>query len=234
MSLPGMSSRQLPSWRDVLVVVAHPDDESFGLGAVIDTFVRGGSRVRVLCLTRGEASTLGGELADLGATRARELAEAGAALGVAETRLLGWPDGGLAAVPVGDLAVAVADELAARHTDGVLAFDPSGVTGHPDHAAATAAAVHAAEAAHRPVLGWTLPVEVAAAVNAQFGSGLVGHADADVDLDLAVDRTSQRSAVLAHATQAVPGSILWRRLELLGDREVLRWLRPNRSGPAMR
>lgn len=234
MSLPGMSRRQLPSWRDVLVVVAHPDDESFGLGAVIDTFVRGGSRVRVLCLTRGEASTLGGELADLGATRARELAEAGAALGVAETRLLGWPDGGLAAVPVGDLAAAVADELAARHTDGVLAFDPSGVTGHPDHAAATAAAVHAAEAADRPVLGWTLPVEVAAAVNAQFGSGLVGHADADVDLDLAVDRTSQRSAVLAHATQAVPGSILWRRLELLGDREVLRWLRPNRSGPAMR
>ncbi|HQA14240.1 MAG TPA: PIG-L family deacetylase, partial [Ornithinibacter sp.] len=40
----------------MLVVVAHPDDESFALGALIDRSVRLGAEVSVLCLTRGEAS----------------------------------------------------------------------------------------------------------------------------------------------------------------------------------
>ena len=59
----------LPAWRSVLVVVAHPDDESFGLGAVIDTLVSHGASVTVLCLTHGEASTLHGSTADLATLR---------------------------------------------------------------------------------------------------------------------------------------------------------------------
>lgn len=45
----------------VLAVVAHPDDESFDLGAILDTVVAAGGRASVLCFTRGEASTLGAE-----------------------------------------------------------------------------------------------------------------------------------------------------------------------------
>ena len=48
-----------PHAENVLVVIAHPDDESFGLGAIIDAFIGQGSVAKVLCLTRGEASTLG-------------------------------------------------------------------------------------------------------------------------------------------------------------------------------
>ena len=48
----------LPAWESVLAVVAHPDDESFGLGAIIDRMTSGGAAVHVLCYTRGEASTL--------------------------------------------------------------------------------------------------------------------------------------------------------------------------------
>jgi len=33
----------LPRVERLLAVVAHPDDESFGLGAVLDRFVRGGT-----------------------------------------------------------------------------------------------------------------------------------------------------------------------------------------------
>jgi LmbE family N-acetylglucosaminyl deacetylase len=43
------------------VVVAHPGDESFGFGAVIDRLATDGVGVRVLCLTHGEASTLGAD-----------------------------------------------------------------------------------------------------------------------------------------------------------------------------
>jgi LmbE family N-acetylglucosaminyl deacetylase len=56
----------------VLAVVAHPDDESFGLGAVLTAIAATGSQVRVLCLTRGEASTLRGGN-DLGELRRTEL-----------------------------------------------------------------------------------------------------------------------------------------------------------------
>jgi LmbE family N-acetylglucosaminyl deacetylase len=52
------STGVLPVWTSVLAVVAHPDDESFGLGAILDAFTRAGARGEVLCLTHGEASTL--------------------------------------------------------------------------------------------------------------------------------------------------------------------------------
>ena len=55
-----------------LVVIAHPDDEGFGLGALVDHLVADGTEVRVLCLAHGEASTLGATSA-LGAVREAEL-----------------------------------------------------------------------------------------------------------------------------------------------------------------
>ena len=80
------------------------------------------------------------------------------------------------------------------------------------------------------VLARTLPVEVTAVLNGEFGAGFVGREPDAIDVVLPVDRTRQRSAVTAHPSQAVPGSVLWRRLDLLGDREHLRWLR-RRPGP---
>ncbi len=80
----------LPAWRSVLVVVAHPDDETFGLGAVIDAMTSAGSAVHVLCLTRGEASTLNERDADLPAARAEELWQASAELGVAGPAAVLW------------------------------------------------------------------------------------------------------------------------------------------------
>jgi hypothetical protein len=38
------------------------------------------------------------------------------------------------------------------------------------------------------------------------------------------DRSPQLDAISRHSSQAVPGSVLWRWLELLGDVEHLRWL----------
>lgn len=214
----------LPHWSSVLAVVAHPDDESFGLGAVLDAFVRAGSEVRVLCLTQGEASTLHGVDGDLAVLRSAELQEAAQALGVTSALLLGHPDGALGADP----AVVLEDVLgvvAEVAPDGLVVFDPSGITGHPDHIAATRAAVEAAEQRNLPVLAWTLPAAVADTLVAETGAGFVGHDGAAVDLVVPVDRTRQRIASLAHASQAIPTSVLWRRLELLGDLEHLRWLR---------
>ena len=63
----------LPAWTSLLAVVAHPDDESFGLGALLDAFTRVRAGVEVLCLTHGEASTLHGAPGDLASVRGAEL-----------------------------------------------------------------------------------------------------------------------------------------------------------------
>lgn len=212
----------LPDWRRLLVVVAHPDDESFALGALIDHFVLDGADVAVLCLTRGEASTLGADAGDLATARAGELAAAGAVLGVARTTALSHPDGALAAVSPALLAADLDREVERVRPDGILVFDPvSGVTGHTDHAAASLAAIDAAARWNLPVLGWALPCEVADALNAQYGAAFAGHPVHDL-VEVRVERTRQLLAITCHASQAVPGSVLWRRLELLGDREYLR------------
>lgn len=215
------TTRALPTWSSVLAVVAHPDDESFGLGAVLDAFTRAGATVSVLCLTHGEASSVHGVAGDLATLRESELREAARTLGVETAILRERSDGGLEA-QVGELVADVLEVAAEARPDGLLVFDTSGVTGHPDHAAATAAALRAAVKLDLPVLGWTVPEDVAATLNDEFETAFVG---AEADLVVAVDRERQRLASLAHASQAVPTSVLWRRLELLGDVEHLRWLR---------
>jgi LmbE family N-acetylglucosaminyl deacetylase len=214
----------LPGWNRPLAVVAHPDDESFGLGAVLARFVEGGAAPSVLCFTHGEASTLHGVSGDLREIRTQELAEAARLLGLAGVHLLDEADGHLQDVAEQRLTEAVLDVV--RHTgaDGLIAFDLTGVTGHHDHIAATAAAVQAGHAAGLPVLGWTLPAVVVDALNEEFAAAFAGHREDQVDLVLEVHRETQLAAVRAHPSQAVPGSVLWRRLELLGNREHLRWL----------
>ncbi|MBK8469655.1 MAG: PIG-L deacetylase family protein [Candidatus Phosphoribacter sp.] len=226
-----MSVDVLPAWRRVLVVVAHPDDESFGLGAVIDSFVRGGAQVRVHCLTQGEASSLGAEDGDLASVRADELARAAAELGVTQTTLSNWPDGRLAAVEVELLEGELGDLVDRWSPDGVLVFDASGITGHPDHVAASASALRVAATRGLPALAWTLSEDVATELAAAYGVGFSGHALHECDVFLTVDRTRQRRAIAAHASQAVPSSVLWRRLELQGDTELLRLIDPTPGPP---
>jgi LmbE family N-acetylglucosaminyl deacetylase len=219
----------LPAWRRPLAVVAHPDDESFGLGAVLARFVEQGAAPSVLCFTHGEASTLHGVEGDLRRIRAAELASAAQLLGLTGVELLDQPDGGLDDLDSGTLYHAIEHAIHQYGADGLLTFDTTGVTGHPDHIAAAHAAISVGKAQGLPVLGWTLPEAVAQTLTAESGAPFAGRTPGDLDLALQVSRETQLQAVQAHPSQAVPGSILWRRLELLGDREYLTWLVPPHS-----
>jgi len=94
----------LPPATGVLAVCAHPDDESFGLGAVLAALTDAGVPVAVLCFTHGEASTLHATPGELAAVRVDELSQAAAHLGVGRAELLAYPDGRLADQPLGELA----------------------------------------------------------------------------------------------------------------------------------
>lgn len=221
----------LPPWRSVLVVVAHPDDESFGLGAVLTAFVEAGATVAVLCFTHGEASTLHGAEGDLDVIRAAELAGAARVLGAAPVRLLDFPDGALSEVRLDELTGPVVAMAAQVRAEGLLVFDADGVTGHPDHVRATAAAVAAAQHLGLDALGWTLPASVATALAEEYGAGFTGHGSGEIDVVVEADRTRQLEAVACHTSQAIPSSVLWRRLELLGNREHLRFLQQPHPHP---
>jgi LmbE family N-acetylglucosaminyl deacetylase len=208
----------------VLTVCAHPDDESFGLGAVISTLVDSGAEVSVLCLTRGEASTLGVGGGDLADVRPMELEAAAAALGVRSVRLMSHPDGALADVTLDVLVADVAAAADAADADLLLVFDEGGITGHPDHERATAAAVEYAARRGLPVLAWTIAAPVATVLNETFGAGFVGRDAAVVDLSVPVDRTRQWVAIRCHASQSNDNPVLRRRMELQDDVESLRWL----------
>lgn len=214
------------AWGSLVAVCAHPDDESFGLGAVICALAGHGVATTVLSLTHGEASTLGGGPGDLGATRAREIAEAAEALGARSVELLDYPDGGLDAVPLAELSDLVADLARRSDADGLLVFDEGGITGHPDHRRATRAAVDAGGRLGIPVMAWVIPDAVATRLNEEFGTAFTGRPGEEADLVIEVDRAVQRRAIACHASQATENPVLWRRLELLGDREWLRWLLP--------
>ncbi|WP_354057439.1 PIG-L deacetylase family protein [Dietzia sp. 2505] len=215
----------LPQWGSVLAVVAHPDDESFGLGAVLSTFADGGAGVDVLCLTRGEASTLHGVEGDLSQIREHELRAAADALGARRVTLRDLPDGGLTDLEPSVLDDEVERALARTRPDGLVVFDSTGITGHPDHVAATAAAVRAGDRHGLPVVAWTLPEKICRRLAGEGYAGFLGRPGGEIDLSLTVDRTAQLAAVECHPSQAVPSSVLWRRLELQGDDENLRWLR---------
>ena len=225
----GRLGRLLPTWPAALAVIAHPDDESFGLGAVIGQLAAAGTAVHILCYSHGEASTLNETRADLRRARDDELRRAAAELGAASVTLLDYPDGGLASVSQGELATHAAAAAARHGAAGLLAFDDTGITRHRDHQAATGAAVLAGREAGLPVLAWALPEAVAARLTAETGQDFAGEPTGRMDLCVRVSRNRQRRAALLHASQISPGAVLWRRLQLQGDCEYLRWLVPPRN-----
>jgi N-acetylglucosamine malate deacetylase 2 len=226
-------SAGLPSIAGVLAVVAHPDDESFGLGAVLAAMVAAGARASLLCFTHGEASTLRGVPGDLAAIRSGELRAAGSALGLSRVELHNYPDGRLGSVPLDTLAGHVTRLVRSERPSHLLAFDPDGVTGHPDHRRATEAAIAVARACRLPALAWTVPAEVAERLNAELGTSFSGRDPAALDIAVTVSRDRQWRAIAHHRSQALDNPVLLRRLDLLGGREYLRMIHlPDREDVA--
>src|SRR5215217_2661541 len=173
--------RVTPS-RRMLLVHAHPDDETINNGATMARHVAEGAAVTLLTCTLGEEgevlvpalAQLAADQADqLGGYRISELAAAMAALGVTDWRFLGgaghYRDCGMMDTPANDkprafwradLAEAVAHAVAVVREvrpQVVVTYDEVGGYGHPDHIQAHRVAMGAVEAAadpaYRPDLG---------------------------------------------------------------------------------
>jgi LmbE family N-acetylglucosaminyl deacetylase len=224
MEFYGVAENHLPPTASVLAVCAHPDDESFGLGAALSSWAEQGTRTSVLCFTHGEASTLGTADGNLHRLREKELAVAADELGVATVRLLEHPDGRLIEEPIDQLSSELRRVVELVGASLLLVFDEGGITGHTDHVRATEVATAVASDVGIPVLAWTLSEAVANQLNDQFETSFVGRRSEDIDMVVEVDRVRQHRAIRCHASQSNENPVLWRRLELQGNQEAFRWL----------
>lgn len=127
----------------VLVVAAHPDDESIGCGGTIRRHVRDGDSVEAIFLTSGEAGGHG--IDHPGQTREAEALEAAQILGISDLQFWREPDGRLRA------RRALVQRLAEAftHSRPRIVYAPHRHDDHPDHRAA-ARVVRLAAAASRP------------------------------------------------------------------------------------
>lgn len=142
----------------LLVVAAHPDDETLGAGGLLAMAEAAGTKITVLVATDGDAShphSRTHTACDLAAVRRREVYAALAAVAPsAEVLLLGLPDGGLGS-HLEELSAAVLEHAA--HCTHVVT--PWIDDRHPDHeacarAGAAAARRHAAQHWQYPVWAW--------------------------------------------------------------------------------
>jgi N-acetyl-1-D-myo-inositol-2-amino-2-deoxy-alpha-D-glucopyranoside deacetylase len=142
----------------LLLVHAHPDDESLWTGGTIARYAEAGVQVTLVTCTLGEegeiipeslAQLVAAEADQLGGYRVGELRAACAALGVSDHRYLGgmgrWRDSGMLGVAAnhhprafatGDITEqteALAAILADVRPQVVITYGPDGGYGHPDH-----------------------------------------------------------------------------------------------------
>jgi N-acetyl-1-D-myo-inositol-2-amino-2-deoxy-alpha-D-glucopyranoside deacetylase len=144
--------------RRLLLVHAHPDDESIGTGATMAKYVAEGAGVTLITCTLGElGEIIPPDLAHLAADRENrlgehrigELAAACAALGVSDHRFLGapgrWHDSGMMGEPSNDAdgafwqadldeaARALIQVIEEVRPQVLVSYDANGFYGHPDH-----------------------------------------------------------------------------------------------------
>jgi len=136
---PRPSSGPAPT---LLGVWAHPDDETYLSAGLMGRWSDAGASVSNVTATLGELGfpdTDRRTLAQRRVTRAAELQDALAVVGVSELRVLGLPDGGCAEAPRADLVAAIAAVIEEVRPSLIVTFGPDGITGHADHVAVGAA-----------------------------------------------------------------------------------------------
>jgi N-acetyl-1-D-myo-inositol-2-amino-2-deoxy-alpha-D-glucopyranoside deacetylase len=219
------------SARRLLLVHAHPDDESIGTGATIAKYAAEGAQITLVTCTRGElGEVIPPELAGLatggdrlGEYRMTELAAACAVLGIGDQRFLGgpgrWRDSGMMGLPANDspdcfwqadLATAAA-ELATVilevRPQVLVTYDENGFYGHPDHIqahrVAGAAIPLAASTGHRVAKFYATAMPRSVAQAKDLPPYWVPDDQVTTEIDGTAYLPAKAAAMRAHATQIV-------------------------------
>ncbi len=135
--------------RTLLIVLAHPDDESFGMGGTLAHYAQQGVAVHLICATRGEVGTVDPShmlgFSSISELRESELRCAAGILGLAGVYFLDYRDSGMPNTednkhpnafinqPLDVVSGQVANFIRKLKAQVVVTFDPIGGYKHPDH-----------------------------------------------------------------------------------------------------
>lgn len=223
----------------LLVVFAHPDDESFGPAVTLAKYVAQGVRVSLICATRGEA----GEISDpqlatpetLGQVREEELRSACRVIGIRGLSFLGYRDGQMKSYDPQEVEGKVVRAIREVRPQVVLTFGPDGISGHLDHItigkATTDAFFSAGDEKRFPehIAEGLSPHEAqklyyVAVPRSRFRAmslDLPGTCDDRITtvIDAAPFLEVKRRAIACHKTQLPPGSLFAQ----MSDEEMRKW-----------
>ena len=220
--------------KKLLAIFAHPDDESFCAGGALAMLAAAGTRVYLLCLTRGEAGSVDAALleaagaASVSELRTSELERACQVLGLEPPLWLAFHDSGfhrpsafpqrlVDADPI-SLSTLIANVIGTLEPDALMTFDPHGFYGHPDHIATHRAALQAwfiSGHLPRPPERLYYPLPSLALIERFRSAGFgdlepqryaVSTSDIAVRVDASPVLERKRAAILAHSSQSSAGS----------------------------
>lgn len=141
----------------LMCILAHPDDESLGMGGVLAKYASEGIETYLVTATRGERGRVGDKKESLsldavGKIREAELLAAAKVLGIREVSFLDYIDGDLDQADPNEVVAKIVAHMRRVRPHVVITFGPEGGYGHPDHIAisqlTTAAIVCAADASY--------------------------------------------------------------------------------------
>lgn len=209
-----------------LVVVAHPDDESFGCGSILAHAVATGGSTAVLCATRGEAGESRIPTDDLATVREAELRAAARVLRVGTVVVLDHADSGMDGPPPDRALVTVdADVLASEIRAVIEDLRPDVVVtlaaddGHRDHVAIRDATLVAVDTSRHTVgatflsclarssmVRWADRMRTTGGGDAYLEMAELGTPDEDIThvVDVASHLDRRWEAIRAHTSQASP------------------------------
>jgi LmbE family N-acetylglucosaminyl deacetylase len=148
----------------LMCILAHPDDESLGVGGTLARYAQEGIETYLITATRGERGRFGDaglrpSLQVVGEVREAELRAAGKKLGIREIHFLDYIDGDLDRVIPAEAQGKIVPLIRRIKPHVVVTFGPDGAYGHPDHIAisqlACSAVLLAADAGYADISGGT-------------------------------------------------------------------------------
>jgi len=125
----------------LMAVLAHPDDESLGVGGTLAKYASKGIDVFLLTATRGDSGRFRGYRLDdhqhpgpsaLANIREGKLRAAASALGVREVSILDYHDQQLDRANASESVAIIAQHIRRIQPNVVVTFGPDGAYGHPD------------------------------------------------------------------------------------------------------
>jgi LmbE family N-acetylglucosaminyl deacetylase len=195
----------------ILLVFAHPDDESSSVAGMTAKYTERGVSVNLICATRGEKGTRLDVPTEVDTATAREagLRIAAGITGIRNIYLLGYMDGNLEKVDTGEIASRIVNIMREVRPEIVITFGPDGISGHPDHKAISKATTVAfemiTEAGNGPrkLYYVTIPESALTDVGGEHVSGVITRPDDEVTtiIDISRHLDTKIRALQAHSSQ---------------------------------